>query len=89
MFKVELIDTAIEANVTQTPPWSTPTVEPELPHRSLPGGLISTPAIAASLTSDFVTLKSINKKWTSTTFIGRLLYFPKKKKKKKKNIIRP
>ena len=51
LFEVELIDTTIEADATQTPQ-PAPTVEPELPHPSLPSRLISTPAITASTSSD-------------------------------------
>ena len=37
-FEVESIDTTVEADATQTPPQPAPTVEPELPHPSLPMG---------------------------------------------------
>ena len=50
--EVEPTDTIVEADATETPPQPAPPVEPELPHPTLPGGLTSTPAVAASTSSD-------------------------------------
>ena len=52
LFEVEPTDTTVEADSTQTPPQSAQTVEPELPHSSLPGGSISTSPVATSTSSN-------------------------------------
>ena len=52
LFEVEPTDTTVAADATETSPQPAPTVEPELPHPSLPTGSISTPAVAASMSSD-------------------------------------
>ena len=52
LFEVEPTDTIVAADATETSPQPAPTVEPELPHPSLPAGSISTPAVAPSMSSD-------------------------------------
>ena len=59
MFEVESNNTTNEADATQTPHQLVPTVESELTHPSLPGELISTSAVAASVTSDLQHLNSL------------------------------
>ena len=52
LFEVEPTDTRVEANATEAPVQPAPTVEPDLQHPSLPGGSVSTSAVAASTSSD-------------------------------------
>ena len=52
LFEVEPTDTTVEADSTQTPPQFAQTVEPELPHSSLPRGSISTSPVATSTSSN-------------------------------------
>ena len=51
-FEVEPTDTGVEADATEAPAQPAPTVESDLQHPSLPGGSISTSAVAASTSSD-------------------------------------
>ena len=81
LFEVELIDTTIEADATQTPQ-PAPTVEPELPHPSLPSGLISTPAVTASTSSDLWRLNPLMRNGLLPPSLVIVLFFPKTPEKK-------
>ena len=84
-FEVEPTDTTVEADDTETHPQPAPAGEPELPHPSLPGGSISTCAVAASMSSD---LQQLIKNGLAPPSLVHCFIFPVTPKKKTQSIRR-
>ena len=84
LFEVDSINSTVEADATKTPPQPAPTVEPEFPHPSLPGGSISTPAVAASTSSNLWCLNPLIRNGLVPPTLVDCLVFPATHEKKTK-----